>query len=290
MNYKTVDLKQGSEEWKNWRRFKITASDIAKVMNESPWGTPLSLFEEKIENKIPQETQGMRYGKEMESVALSIVNSHLGANYHPVCCLSTILPWLGASLDGFDGMQSIKLVECKVMNQEEHAKTRKGFIPVWYKWQLEGQMFVMGENKALFVSYKENDPAFVEYESDPSYREAMLSETKKFYEKLMNFESPEPTDKDYQQVSDSGLINLMCEYDQLEKAFKGTEKRMKDIKDALTGQLTRSGIKRALIGSKKVSNYLVKGRVDYDAIPALKEIDLEKYRKSPSSCWRFTTV
>jgi len=41
-------------------------------------------------------------------------------------------------------------------------------------------------------------------------------------------------------------------------------------------------------GGIKLSKVVSKGTIDYKAIPELAGVDLEKYRKKPTECWKIT--
>ena len=63
-------MQQNTEEWLEFRRDKIGASDAPIIMGKSPWKTPHQLWEEKIGVRTSSyETAAMRRGKDLESEA-----------------------------------------------------------------------------------------------------------------------------------------------------------------------------------------------------------------------------
>lgn len=291
MKYKIVDYQQGSDEWKAWRRFKIGASEIAAIMGDCPYASPLDLWEKKVKGEQEQDNAAMQLGRDAEPKALAWVNNHLGTNYQPVCIESVDQPHLVLSLDGFDPNAPIPILEIKRMSKDKHEAAKRKVIPINYQWQIQDQMYVVNSDCALFCSYQnDDDVALIEAEEFAPMWQRIHDETRPFYERVLNFDPPPASEQDYQKVNDSKLLNLLCEYDSLEKSFKGAEKRMKEIREAITGDLTKYGIKRALIGSKKIACIPIKGRVDYDAIPQLQDMDLDLYRKPATSSWRFIGV
>lgn len=80
-----------------------------------------------------------------------------------------------------------------------------------------------------------------------------------------------------------------------EEYYKILEKRKKiqeqeeQLKERLETYV--SGGLKAYSGKKFIlSSYERKGAVDYNAIPVLKGIDLEKFRKDPVICWKVTKI
>ena len=67
------------EEWLEWRREGIGASDAPVIMGVSPWTTPLQLWENKLLGKSGQlETSSMRRGKDMEKEARRHFEEQMG--------------------------------------------------------------------------------------------------------------------------------------------------------------------------------------------------------------------
>ena len=94
MRFKIIDLEQGSESWKKWRRFKVGASDMGAVMGDSPYQTPLSLWELNISGEGKEETAAMQFGKSIEPVARDWINKQYKVHYSPICAESTLYPHL----------------------------------------------------------------------------------------------------------------------------------------------------------------------------------------------------
>lgn len=293
MSYKLVDYVQGSLEWHKWRRLKIGASEIAPIMGDCPYETPLTLFEKKITGEEKKDNRAMQMGREAEPKALEWVNNKLGTNYKPVCVESTDHPHLILSLDGWDPHASIPILEIKRMGKDKHEAARQKIIPINYQWQVQDQMFVTGSDAVLFCSYQnDEDVVLLEEKENASMWNRIQDETRPFYERLLNFDAPPPCEKDYYNISDIEIINLLGEYDSLEKSFKEIENRIKEARNAIIAGIEKYNVKRAILGSRKISNYLVRGRIDYDEIPEIKTLkengEIEKYRKSSSSQWKIT--
>lgn len=81
-------------------------------------------------------------------------------------------------------------------------------------------------------------------------------------------------DKDWKERAEKWLQKKQ-ELEAIEKE----EKKLRDELIALAGNLNSKG------GGIRLSLSIRRGLVDYQSIPVLKEIDLEKYRKPSTSVW-----
>ena len=73
-----VKIKLDTCEWKQFRRTHIGASDAPIIMGESPWSTPLKLYEQKIFGFELEENRYMSRGKELEPIALEAFEKDTG--------------------------------------------------------------------------------------------------------------------------------------------------------------------------------------------------------------------
>lgn len=83
---------------------------------------------------------------------------------------------------------------------------------------------------------------------------------------------------------------LAEEYYKLAEKRKKLQEQEQELKDRLETYVVGLNA-TAYMGKKFVmSSYERKGNVDYEAIPVLKNIDLEKFRKDPIVCWKVTKI
>ncbi len=69
---KFINLQQRSLEWLAWRSQGITATEIAVVMNKSPYKSPWRLWCEKVGKALPPNLDNnplVKYGQEHEDQA-----------------------------------------------------------------------------------------------------------------------------------------------------------------------------------------------------------------------------
>ncbi|MGH2612072.1 MAG: lambda-exonuclease family protein [Rhabdochlamydiaceae bacterium] len=140
--YRTVDLKQGSPEWLEWRRTGIGASEAPIILGISPYSKPKKLWMEKTGQLQPKASSSwvMEQGHIFESKVRAYMEFMDTQKYSPVCVESLIRPFLKASLDGFDESRNfiieIKMVGRKMLESDE--------IPPHHFAQFQHQMMVCG--------------------------------------------------------------------------------------------------------------------------------------------------
>lgn len=160
-------IEQGTDEWKQLRLGKVTASRIADVNAKikSGWGASRAnymaeLLVERLTG-IPAEcyiNDAMRWGTEQEPLARSsyeflqdCVVDPAGFVEHPT------IPMSGASPDGYVGEDG--LVEIKCPNTATHIETLlTSAIPGKYETQMLWQMACTGRAWCDFVSFDPRMP------------------------------------------------------------------------------------------------------------------------------------
>ncbi len=277
-----INLEQGSPEWHAFRSDKLGASDIPIIMGESPFKTPLRLWREKLGLDVPFVNDKMREGNRMEPIARKWFNDYKMANCQPVVMQSEESPWLIASLDGYDASLEVA-IEIKFANDLDHEIASHGEIPNKYYGQCQCQLYVSGLDHLFYVSYRDGDGHIVPVYRDNDYIERMISVSRDFHDKMMNFEQPEMTDKDFKDMSDdSNWRGLEDRYLSLVRLKKIYEVEMENIKERLIDMSEGQNCKsNCLMIYKSVRQ----GNVDYKSIPELKSVDLDKYRKPSTDVW-----
>lgn len=158
-------LEQGSEEWFNIRKGRITASELSNILtptgkiSKSSIGYARKLARECVCND-PLEFQGNKYtdwGNEMEPRARELFEKETGFNFKevgfcnradnaPVGCSPDALVEFGG--DYFAGL------EIKCPQVDTHVETlMNGVLPAKYKLQVHGSMAITGLDNWYFMSY-----------------------------------------------------------------------------------------------------------------------------------------
>lgn len=280
---KKIDVAQGSQEWLDFRSFKIGASDIPVIVGVSPYKTPLQLYREKVEFFDLKTNPSMEFGKRNEENIRNSLNEMLKTNFIPSVYQLEEFPWAICSLDG---EYEDTFLEIKCANADDHKLAIDGKVPAHYMPQLQWQFFVSGLSKGIYCSYHNKDIIYFHVERDNVMIADLLAKAKAFYLRMVNMDPPPMTDKDYFVVEDEKLISLAEEYKEKLAIYNELGDWLSEAKSYLTDKMEHD---INLIGSLKIQKVVRKGTVQYSKIPELQEIDLDQYRGDDVISWRLTT-
>lgn len=277
---------QGSAEWLAFRKGKITATGIATIMGINPYKSPFMLFQEELGLREPEpENDAMRRGKALEPLALQKYHDVKPFyNMVPSVVTHSDYPNFMASLDGFDE-KNCRGVEIKCMGARNHAKAKDSIDPVHYM-QMQWQMFCTGCNEWDYYCFDGEDGFNQTVLRDPIMIEKMIVKANEFLEMIRTVTPPAYTDLDYDDKTDdehwNSLMTSYALYDRMEKDGKIGKEHVKQL-------LIEHANGRNVIGcNSKFTSYKMKGAVDYSAIPELKNVNIDMYRKPDVNCFKIT--
>ncbi len=284
-------LEQNSPEWLSWRKNKLGASDCPIIMGESPWCTPMQLFDRKMGFAPEQEeTQAMADGKSLEPIARQAFETYMRCRFPATVGQHDEYDFMIAS---FDGLNENAALEIKIPGEKDHHEASQGRVPEKYRYQLQHQLAVSGLDMLYYYSFdksrykidKVTRGHIVEVHRDQQMIDWLIEACKTFYKCMITCTPPELSDRDYNIRDD--------------RRWEIVTLKWKMAKDDLDlAKTMEESVRRELIGisesqnSKgfgvKVQKIMRKGSVKYSEIPELKEIDLDAYRLSPTESWRIT--
>jgi putative phage-type endonuclease len=274
-------MEQNTQEWLDFRRNKIGASDAPVIMGISPYNTPFKLWEQKVFGKQTEQNSAMARGHALEETARHAFEKKTGIVVMPKVVVHPQREWQMASIDGLSFCGSI-FVEIKCPNKEVHQMAERGEIPPHYYAQMQHQMSVLDAQEGYYFSFNGVEGALVRVARESSFINTMLEQEENFLEMMKKKDSPALTDKDYVPQDNSKWLTLAEEWKQLDDYIKSLEAQRDETRKLLIGladgQSSRGGGIRA-------TKTLCKGTVDYKKIPELKGIDLETYRKPSFEKW-----
>ena len=177
-----VQIAQRTQDWINWRRNGIGASDAPAILGKSPWLTPQELWEIKVGRREPPPINPyMQRGIEYEEEARRFFEECLSEAFTPICAEHDEAPFIRASFDGVSVDLTCAL-EIKVPGAKAHKMAMEGHIPPYYMPQLQ-HMFMLGIDKIFYASYSPETKTGVvlEVERDESMIEELWKEEHSFW-------------------------------------------------------------------------------------------------------------
>jgi len=285
MSFEVIDLKQGSSEWLDFRKNHIGASEAPIIMGVSPWTTPYGLWQQKLGLvKDKDKSRAMQGGLDMEPFARKRYEELCGMAVEPVVLKSKKYSFMIASLDGIS--KDERIVEIKCPGDKDHEMAKHGTVPKKYLFQLLQQMVVTGQDRVDYFSYRSDDDCIIVPVLLDSLRDQideLVEREQRFWECLQNLEEPALADSDIQHNDSLEWMLTAGEYLDVKEQLKILEKKEADCREKLLA--LSSGV-NSQGGGVILTQHVRKGSVDYSKIPELKGLDLEPYRKSPSSYWK----
>jgi putative phage-type endonuclease len=191
-------IKQGSDEWKQLRLGRVTASRVADVIAKTKSGYSASrdnymaqLICERLTGTVAESytNAAMAHGVETEPLARAAYESYADVLVDEVAFVAhPIIQMAGASPDGLVGIDS--LLEIKCPNTATHIDTLiSEQVPTKYITQMQWQMACTGRLWCDFVSFDPRLPnglqLFVtQIERDEEYIAMLEEEVIKFLAEL----------------------------------------------------------------------------------------------------------
>lgn len=284
MNFKIVPIQQRTPEWYEFKKDKISASMTAAIMGVNPWMTPLQLYhhiQEEIQSPL---NKAMEQGIYLEPFALEQFNATASCKYEPAVIQSVEYPQLMASLDGLGWLKGKPVaLEIKCPSKREiHLQISEGKIPDYYLTQCNMAMMLLDISWMTLFSFFEEEGNAVEVQRDEDLIKKMKPKLLEFHDRLINFDPPPATEKDWYEWEDKTWITRANIYQQTLRSLKLLEEDAKNLRKELIENAPHSLVK---VGPLRMTKYLAKGLVDWDKVCEEYAIDREKYRKESIEKW-----
>lgn len=291
---KILDIEQGSQEWLDLRKTKVTATDIAKIIGISPWGNIRTLYMQKkgfIDEAV--ETDAMRRGKELEPLIRERSEIYLLQSFKPIVGIHEEFDFAMASFDGINEKNKT-LLEIKTASKVDHKEASNNRIPEKYYPQIQWQLFVSGYKLAYYASYHiaTDDLVVISVERDDVKILEYYEQAKKF---MQLEEIPDFLENDEIYHTDLSWGLLCNELKELNESLKKLEASIEESKNKMLEFLKKNDVlhvKSHKGGVVEVCNVSRKGAIKFENIPGVREIlekiDCDLYRAKDTNYWKFS--
>ncbi len=274
---------QGSPEWHEFRKKHIGASEIACVMNKSPYKSRYQLWLEKAGRaEPPPKSKTMLKGNLNECAILDEFFHRTGEFMLGGVFVYDLYPILSASLDGLSSNKK-SLVEVKYCNKSVLEAAQQGEVVEHYMLQIQQQLLVSGAELGFFFCWHEfsNQYALVEVFPDKDIQDEIIREAKIFWELVKEDKEPE---RGMQDLAHKKLVHEK-EWYEASKDLKRAHAREKAAREMLILEA-----ENPCIGS--FAKIIQKTRTSFDYKKACEEnsIDLDNYKKKTITFWEIKTL
>src|ERR1035437_111361 len=272
-------LHQNTPEWHRWRRQGIGASDAPVIMGETAFKTPRTLW--SIKTGRMQEGSagpGARPGRGKGRFCPHAYGRPTGIQVEPLCLVHEEFEWMRASLDGlsFDGSTLVE-IKCP-LNLRDRASAEEGRIPSHYHAQLQHQLEVSGAERAHYWSFHGSDGILVEIRPDKEYAKRLVEAETAFWRLVQENRWPELANEELDLGMDPKWRQAALRYREVRLRLETGASAEHQLRATLESMATA---KRTYGCGVEVLKSSRKGAVDYAAVPELRGVNLEPYRKPP---------
>jgi putative phage-type endonuclease len=270
-----VQLKQGSQEWLDYRRTMRNASESAAVLGASPWATPYQLWLSKTGRSVTTTTVAMQHGTGMEPAARAAYELQTGNVMQSLVLQDGRY---SASLDGMtlDGKLIVE-IKCPYKGQESALwkDVAAGNLPEHYRLQVQHQLIVSGAALAHFWVFDGNQGLLIPIERDDATMEGIRRGWEAFQPYLDTDTPPPLKDADTVIREDSAWQAAAHAFAQAKRAADLADAEVASAREALVALAQHPKESGAGVS---VTRFWKQGNVAYAKIPALQGLDLEMYR------------
>ncbi len=195
--------------------------------------------------------------------------------------------WLGASPDGLVGDDIVLEIKAPYGLRNKNPPDFKSLAEQpHYKSQVMVEMACTGRNVCHFYQWTPNCSQLELVPFDPQWFDENLPKLEAFYKRFLSeLDNPAHLEEKHKEINTQQAKLLLDEYQSLSDAIDQATERKKEVFDELV-RLAKG--RNALVWGRKLTQVERKGAVNYKAIPELKDVDLEQYRKASSKHWRLS--
>ena len=274
---------QGGDEWLQWRKNGIGASDISVIMGSNPYKTPYQLWENKCGFRDEEPVNAaMQHGIRNEDRARQWCNEHFGLHLKPVCIEDNDKSHFKASLDGFD-FETKTLVEIKCPFNPavlERARLKQAVPNYWFD-QVQWQIMLSGPTRAFIALWDDVHQCCITLDmfGDTTRIQSMRERADTFWHGVQIGKPPEIEAKDFIEIEDPRLQELLLEY----QSITEKEKNFKDRKKELKTEIEEFAENRSITAyGFKIKRFPPPVKYDMDQM-RMDGIDLDIYIKKTES-------
>jgi putative phage-type endonuclease len=275
-------LKQGSAEWRAYRRGGIGCSDAPVIMGVSPWCSPLELWRIKVGLAVEEaQNDAMKRGVELEPVARTLYEAKTGRIVEPALVVHHQYEWLKASLDGItlDGIP----IEIKCPGRNAHSDALEGRVPDYYWPQVQHILLVVGAARLDYVSFDGANIVIVPVEQDTAYQSELLETECQFWRCVVSRTPPaERVYEGHLEVTAQAALEAVDEYLAYSAALETAKRKQERARARLFGFCT-AAVNR--IGTLTITRQRGRVTLDQKAL-TLSGVELEPFRQRGEDYWK----
>jgi putative phage-type endonuclease len=236
---KIVVFSQGTEEWLQWRRSGVGASDIGVLTGTNRHDmTPLKLWEIKCgfrEEETPN--RAMQHGIDNEERARIWLNQNFQLDLQPLCIEDIEKSHYKASLDGYDvDHETLCEIKCPISEKVLDKFILEQAVPNQWFDQMQWQMMLCKPKRAFIAVWDYRNNCCYTLDQFPNRKSIayMQKLADDFWRKVQTGKAPDadPT-KDFIKIEDEDLHIKLVEYQNIASQESALQMRKRELRDEI---------------------------------------------------------
>lgn len=294
---KIVDIEQGTDEWHEFRKLGIGASDAAAILGMSQYKTPCDVYRDKKGLSFPTpDNAAMEAGRTAEPCIRNEWNAVMGKVYKPVCAIHDDYDFIRCSFDGYceeDGSiieikfsRSSKLTNAILSNDLEIFKKEYPHIFV----QVQHQMFVSDSLACDIVTISPQGALIgIEIKRDEDFiQQKLLPEVIVFWnDNVLRGTEPEEQEPDMPRLEDEDVVIYSNELEVVRETIARLQENEKELKAKI---IDRGDDGDFVVGNLQFKRTAGGTRYDYKQACLDAGLDLDKYKKQSIGYYKVTKI
>lgn len=188
MNFKIIDLEQGTDNWRDFRDLHIGASECGTILGLNKYKTPYHQWKEKL-GIVPKQfcNEAMQRGISLEPSARSKFEEESGILMPSMVIQSIEHEFMIASLDGIN-IDEKCIIEIKCPGIKTYQMAVEGKIPAVYTAQIQHQLSVSGFDLCYYYCFDGEDGVTIKVTRDQEMIDWIIEKEKEFYNSMVELE------------------------------------------------------------------------------------------------------
>ena len=261
------------------------SSDVAAILNVSPWKTKYELWLEKTKKQEPafKGNSATQRGQDLEAKARALYELHKEIEMPPALIVSDEYDYMRVSLDGWNKEHN-RIIEIKCPGKPVIELAKCGKAPEYYMIQIQYQLMLSGAEVCDYVVFDGKEIIITEVKPDHEKQVLLYKEVVDFWDSVIRDIPPPLSDKDYKEFDDIKVLTYLAELNELIQNKKALEDKEKILREKVVSKMDHP---RMFGSGIKVIKIERAGTVDWKKVEKEYGVDPEKYRKKPIISYQF---
>lgn len=288
-------MKQGTQEWLDARKMRVTASNVGAILGLDPFRTRDDVMRSMVRDALGAEREfkgnvATEWGTFNEKGARQQFEMETGLKVKE-CGFFEFEDWLGASPDGLIGDDHIVEIKCPYsLRKDDPTKFKPLSEQAHYYAQIQIQLLCANRSRAYFYQWAPFGTDMTYVQRSNSWLDENITELQRFHKSFLydlEYHHERYLEPKRAVIDTPKAHKMIQEYDDLKEQIELAQLRQKEL---LADIVDLARERDAEFAGRKLTRVTREGSVSY--AKAIKELapdaDLSQWRGLPTSYWKLT--